>query len=841
VNLSLAFATPQYLLLALLPLGAALAWRGAPRARRALFALAGLALAVAAAGPLLGLGDAKERIVLVLDASASLPAPAREAALRRAEEEIAAEPGADLRRVAFAATAQTAPSAADLALLAGAGLPGATDIQLGLDAAQALAGPGGRVLLLSDGRHLGPGDPLAAAIGLARSGARLYTRAIWPERAPDVGLRGLALPPEVPSGQPLQGTVTVSCQGPVDPAAHSLEVSVDGVPQRQLALPVPCGARPSPLSFDLRLDSPGRPLVEVTRRGRGDDLVFENDRVAASLEVSGPPRVLWVGDERPAHPVLQLLRRDGELPTLVAPEALLASAAQLRANDLVILDDVAAQRLQEGRDAALEAYVRGGGGLLAFGGPESFGAGGYARTRLEALLPVSSDLRRSGGRLAALLLVDKSGSMGGYEQGWERLLLAKTTLRSLLDSLERPDDQVGVLGFDTAPQTILPLTRVAELDREGLDTGAMQAGGGTDPTPALQAAALELESSGAPLRQIIAITDGRFAGEGVEPELRRLVARGIRFSAIGVGGTAQMQRLEQLAALGKGGVSWAREARHLPSLVLRELLRASGGLQRSGGVEVEPGSNLAELYPDLPLPIPPLDALARTLPKEGAASWLRSAVGEPVLAGWRQDAGVAVAFPSAPGRWTSAWAAWPGQEPLWRAVLAAVSRREGRPWEAVASVEGDQLTLRLDAVAADGSPQTGRTVEAQVIDPADQRRRVDLEEQGPGFYLATLPLSGLGRYRATFQIAGTVVAEADAFYLLPAELQHLGNDDAALTALAEAGGGALLTPDARLPAADPAGRARRSQPGPFLALSLLLFLGLLAHEAWVAHRSRRAR
>ena len=583
-------------------------------------------------------------------------------------------------------------------------------------------------------------------------------------------------------------------------------------------------------------------VYEARRGGAGDDAMPDNDGAAAVVRIQGAARVLWVGARRQPQPLLDLLLADGGHVERLEGRALVATAAELAGYDLVVLDGVAAEEVADHQVEGLATYLDNGGGLLVVGGPGAFGSGGYAGSPLDRLLPVTSDLRRSGGRMAVVLLVDKSGSMGGREEGWERLLLAKDTLRAIVGSLKRKDDRVGIIGFDTRPVVMMPLTPVAQVDFEGVDTGAVQAAGGTDPTPALQAAGLELEATAAPLRQILVITDGRFAGEGVEAEVRRLAARGVGLSAIGVGQRAEMGRLERLATLGRGGVSQVHDARRLPKVVLRELLKASGGLVRPGPVPVHPGSELGELHPDLPLPAPPLDAINRTLAREGTARWLQSDTGDPILTAWRRGAGTVATMCSRPGGWASRWASWSGAPPLYRALLAVLARRTHRPWSAALVRRGVQLEATLEAFTPDGEPMSARRARAELATPDEERRAVPLAEESPGVYRGSAAVGRPGRYRATFRMDGTLVAEAELVVSRPPELERTGNDLELLSSLAAASGGALWHAGTDLPMMGASQPVPRRRLRPWLAtaaaLAFMAYLGLLAQAARLARRSR---
>ena len=75
------------------------------------------------------------------------------------------------------------------------------------------------------------------------------------------------------------------------------------------------------------------------------------------------------------------------------------------------------------------------------GGERSFGIGGYHRTPVSDLLPVHCDFQKEqeSPSLAMVLIIDKSGSMGGA-----KLELAKEAAIGTIDLLG-PSDQIGVV------------------------------------------------------------------------------------------------------------------------------------------------------------------------------------------------------------------------------------------------------------------------------------------------------------------------------------------------------------------------------------------------------------
>jgi Ca-activated chloride channel homolog len=117
-----------------------------------------------------------------------------------------------------------------------------------------------------------------------------------------------------------------------------------------------------------------------------------------------------IGDPAAAR----LLRAQGLAVREVPPSAV---RAPLDPAALVIRS--AASDFSPAQQKLLAQYVTEGGGLLLTGGPKSFGLGGWYRSPLEAVLPVTSDLRtRVDVPLVAMVMVIDRSLDGG--QRWWR-------------------------------------------------------------------------------------------------------------------------------------------------------------------------------------------------------------------------------------------------------------------------------------------------------------------------------------------------------------------------------------------------------------------------------------
>ena len=81
----------------------------------------------------------------------------------------------------------------------------------------------------------------------------------------------------------------------------------------------------------------------------------------------------------------------------------------------VILENVSVEKLSNKNLANLTALVEKTGlGLVVTGGKSSYGQGGYYKSELEKILPVSMEMKKDVQKLnaAVVAVLDRSGSMG---------------------------------------------------------------------------------------------------------------------------------------------------------------------------------------------------------------------------------------------------------------------------------------------------------------------------------------------------------------------------------------------------------------------------------------------
>src|SRR5207247_10546468 len=111
------------------------------------------------------------------------------------------------------------------------------------------------------------------------------------------------------------------------------------------------------------------------------------------------------------------LRAVGFSVTTVPPTAIPANVEVLDGYDAIMLSDVARNLLNDQQMRSMATYVRDlGGGLILAGGENNYGEGGYSKTVLEEVLPVTFEAKKEKPESVAMIVVrDKSGSMGGQK------------------------------------------------------------------------------------------------------------------------------------------------------------------------------------------------------------------------------------------------------------------------------------------------------------------------------------------------------------------------------------------------------------------------------------------
>ncbi len=824
---ALRFGAPAVLaLLALLPAVAAVAGRRAvPRGALALRLMV-LALVIAAlAAPTVAVRGGDLTIVFAVDRSASISAAQQqtaEAFVRAAA--VHRRPGDRVGLVTFGADAlvEEAPNADPHLAFATQPPPNATDIGGAIRAAlSALPAEGARrIVLLSDGND--NRGALADALALARNaGVEISAVPLDAGTGSEVLIDDVVAPAEILVGERFDVHVAVAA---TVPATAELTVTSGGalVSRRHLDL------------------QPGRSIVSVPQVARAPGLLHygaslaaepsgieTNKHAEAVVLVRGMPAIWYVA--RQPGPLADLLAAQGLRVQRLAPEALPSAAAGYRGVSAVICDDVPAMRLSPAQMAALRDFVgRLGGGLVAVGGPTSFGVGGYAGTPLEEALPVTMDMRHqlATPSMAVILVIDSSGSMGAFGTEIGKLDLVKETAQSVIDLLGE-DDVIGVISFDQEARWLAAPTQARNRDRVMEQVSRLQAGGGTDMYRAIRLAYDYLHRSQARLRHEIVLSDGLTDPGDFRALLTKMAQEKITTSSVAIGTDADVALMQALARWGGGRSYVSRDQSTIPQILTAEAFIASRALIVEE--RFTPRLRRGGLVDDFTLPA--LVGYVATAPKPAATVHLVSTQDDPVLATWQYGLGRAVAFTSdATARWGAEWMSWPDAGRFWSRLVRWTLRSEADDLQITIDRSGDAATVIADAVTPGGSPLDGLEAEVSLTGPV--LARVPLVQTAPGRYEGQLQRLTTGAYAVTVAArdgSGRARLKTSGFVMpYSPELKDLTVNRSLLSRVAEATGGRLLD-DPRTAVAPARGSRTTAAAWPlFAAVALGLFVAEIA-------------
>lgn len=429
----------------------------------------------------------------------------------------------------------------------------------------------GRILIQSDGRWTGR-DPNTAAVRAAGRGIAIDYRVQQRAAANDLAIARLDAPAEVGPGESFLITAWVHAPVAQD-ASFELRRGQQVIASGKRALT----SGFNKLTFRDRAVEPGTQSYTLVITGSGDDPVPENNRARLLVGVQGAKPVLCLS-QSPQSGLPRLLRAGGLHVVMKTPEECQWTLEQLSGFTGVVIENVPAEKIGQTGMETLAAWVReAGGGLMFTGGRASFGPGGYYRSPLEPVLPVSMELRNEHRKLSLAIVValDRSGSMavpvGGGRAKMDLANLGTAEVLNLLSSA----DEFGCLAVDTQAHVVVDLERVSDKEpaRKNI-LGIQSMGGGIYVDEALVAAADMINRATAGTKHIILFAD---AADTEQPgRYQEIVAKcreaGITISVIGLGTEADKdaELLKDIARRGDGRVFFTNSAEELPRLFAQD-------------------------------------------------------------------------------------------------------------------------------------------------------------------------------------------------------------------------------------------------------------------------------
>jgi len=779
------FVHPWLLLLVAAPaFWVALGWRDTARRLPLLLKAASFCAAlVAFAEPTLTLPRTKVGAVVLVDTSASVTA----ADLKRASSLVSAieseRAGNWMKVVPFAGRARLL--AAD-ELLRGvriksspSPLGDSTNLEAALESSMS-AVPSGyipRLVLISDGNE-NEGSSARAVAQMRRLQVPVDTIALEGRSSTALRLDSLSIPDIAYAGEQIPIDLTV--HSPAS-ARATVDVSVEGHTLGSNAVQLDGGV--NMLRVHARLKTNGATSISGgIRTEEFGELLFNH-----AVEMRRA-KVLYLSQD-PAGSDLNLLRVFEQGAFEVTRDASFIDR-DLSAIQLVVLNNLDLNALSAARKTRLDAYVRGGGGLLLIGGERQVYKQDKRMDALDRALPAKLAPPKSPEGTSVVLIIDKSSSMEG-----RKIELARLSAIGVVDHL-RPIDNIGVLIFDNSFQWAVPMRHAEDKSLIKRLISGITPDGGTQIAPALTEAYRKVLPSKGTFKHIVLLTDG-ISEEGDSIELAKRAAENqVTISTVGLGQDVNRAYLEKVATTANGRSYFLNEPQGLEQILLKDVKDYTGGtaVERSLTPIVE---RQAEVLEGVGIErAPPLKGYARFAAKDGAETILGidAARRDPLYVRWQYGLGRSAVFASdAKSRWADEWMSWPGFDKFW-ANVARDLLTHADPSEATAQFDAANGDINVTYTLSEEMPDPGSAPPVFVLGPGKFEKAISVKRVAARLYRGRLHI---GSMRGLFRIRP--VSESHAFpevglYRQQEEQQDYGANNGLLTQIANLTGGRFNPP-----------------------------------------------
>src|SRR5262245_7222539 len=661
---------PIWLALAI-PLAAAwLLWRHSSRSLRCARLALLLLILLALCGLAIKLPSRNGTIVVVADRSLSMPQGA-EATQKEAIDLIGRAMTSDdrLAVVSFGQSAaiERSPQTGTFAGFTNEVERDASNLTEAIEKALALIPQNspGKILVISDGRWTGK-EPAMAASKAAARGVTIDYRSLQRSTANDLAVAQIDAPITVTPGEAFMITAWVK-----SPFQQEIAYELRRGGQILAAGKTNAGGGLNRLTFRDLAGEPGAQGYTIRVSGvqnSGDDPVPENNSAKALVGVQGPRPLLVVATSQNSG-LARLLAAGGMKVRVAAPEDCDWSLDSLAQYSGVLIENVPAEKITVRGMESINSWVsEAGAGMMMTGGKHAYGPGGYFKSPLEAVLPVSMELRQEHRKLALAIVVamDRSGSMGAPVGGGRtKMDLANLAAAQVLDMLS-PMDEFGVVAVDSASHIIAELQKVDK--NNGVRNRILRVdsgGGGIFVFEALTTAADMLLKAESGTRHIILFSD---AADSEEPgKYRELLQQceqsGVTVSVIGLGKPTDVDAdlLRDIARRGGGQIFFTERAEELPRLFAQDTIIVARSMFLDQPAPIQFTGGLITLTGKQFTGLPSVGGYNLTYlrPKANLAAVTTDEYKAPVVASWQAGGGRVLNYlGEADGQYTGAMAGW---------------------------------------------------------------------------------------------------------------------------------------------------------------------------------------
>lgn len=485
--------------------------------------------------------------------------------------------------------------------------------------------------------------------------------------------------------------------------------------------------------FDAEMRTPGMNLWTLEVQATSD--YFQNNNsVSTTVKVKGMPRYLILHEEEKwMTPLTRAMKKQGIIMETRGEFGLPKTLNELLAFDGIILANVSATAFSEEQMTNLKRYVTDfGGGLLMLGSDNSFGLGGYYKSEVEEVLPLTSRYEKESKKpsLAIVLVIDTSGSMSG-----EPIAMARASAQATAELLGM-NDQIGVVGFSGDASLVCDMTSASDQATIMNRISSLNAAGGTNLQPGMIMGRRMLEESVAKVKHMIILSDGQTGGNGYLQMAQEMSSQLITVSTVALGSGAAKELMQSIASEGRGRYYEAETPHQMPKIFTKETMKASrSAIKEDLFNSVVIGDHpILNGYENAELPF--ILGYVMTRPKPTAQLLLSTETGDPLFAVSRFGLGQGAAYTSdLTENWGSDWLSSPMGQAFWAQALRSIARKdESAGLSAVLHEESDHL--RVEIARRDALGQTVDRVPWNILVTDEKGEKVD----------STISQSGLGNY-----------------------------------------------------------------------------------------------
>jgi len=639
-----------------------------------------------------------------------------------------------------------------------------------------------RIVLVSDGNE-NLGDAAEQARGLSADGVGIDVVPVRYQERGEVIVERASIPSNIREGQPFDLKVVVSntkqpteSDPAVVPGRLVVKRRADGRSQviSDDEVRLPPGKQVYAVQQDIDASGFYQYEAEFIPERDEDDTTQQNNRATTFAHIRGKGKVLLIEDEdtpgefeRLVHTLRRQSLAGEELEgqklevTVRESKQLFAGLAELQQYDSVIVANVPRERFS---DEQIRMLVRNtqqmGAGLVMLGGPNSFGAGGWANTELEEAMPVDFQIKSAKVVPRGALAMVMHASEMAQGNHWQKKI-AEEALKAL-----GARDYCGVIHYDNAagckwlwnpglcpvggrrPLMLGRIDRMVPGDMPDFDPGLVLAQRGFASVP------------DAAVKHMIVISDGDPSPPS-RGAIRALMNLRVTVSTVAVGthGPAGSRVLSQLARATGGKYYQVQNPNALPKIFQREARRVAQPLIYENSLGVRPYVKFHhEIVSGIGQTLPPIKGFVMTTRKDNPLVEIVLVSPQPgaernrtILASWMYGLGKSVAFTTDAGaRWATEWTNWEDYDKLFGQMIVWSMRPPGDEgkFTVATDVQDGEVRVVITALDKDDEFLNFLDMSGTVVRPGPELETTELkiEQTAPGRYLGTFPARDPGSY-----------------------------------------------------------------------------------------------